>query len=451
MINSPNLMQDNKTGFRKEPVFKYLLFLMSVLSFLSVSLQVNAADRLQQWKNPLPVIVIDPGHGGENEGTTENNHIEKNMTMLTALSMYQELSKYDDLEVYLTHTDDIDMTIKSRAKFASDLNADLLISIHYNASVDHDLFGAEAWIPYEYPLNNYAYQFAYEFLTPLQEKGIFIRGIKTKLNDKGLDYYGILRESAAFDIPAVILEHCHVDEPRDEIYCATEEDCIQFGKLDAQAVLNYVRGENLQPVSKDYAPFSTYVDTTPPDICSLEFLSADESSGLLSFNVSSTDYDSCLIYYDYSLDNGESFSVLQPWPHSNALTGEFSDTFTLNVTAPDGSSPIVIVRAYNLFDLSTESNKYYCPIIFQYKDLVSLSTASDSKSTDSISDSNSESETKEIFIKSVQESADKRLSTFLLFSLIFSISILIIVYISQLKILIKKRKRNHNKKQNKPT
>ena len=108
----------------------YLLLLPIVIGFSLISLQVNAAPRLQKWQNEKPVIVIDPGHGGDNEGTTENNHVEKNMTMITALSMYHELSKYDELDVYLTHTEDKDMSLKQRAKFASDVNADMLISLH---------------------------------------------------------------------------------------------------------------------------------------------------------------------------------------------------------------------------------------------------------------------------------------------------------------------------------
>lgn len=349
----------------------YLLLLPIVIGFSLISLQVNAAPRLQKWQNEKPVIVIDPGHGGDNEGTTENNHVEKNMTMITALSMYHELSKYDELDVYLTHTEDKDMSLKQRAKFASDVNADMLISLHYNASVDHNLFGAEAWIPYSFPFNNYSYQLAYEFLKPLKEKGIFIRGIKTKLNDKGTDYYGIIRESTALNIPSVILEHCHVDENRDAVFCASEENLIQFGKDDAHAVLQYLGinannsiENNLQEVSKESAVLSTYADETSPDICSIEWKSEDIENGILSFVVSAADYDSGLIYYDYSINGGVTFSELNPWPGSDALQGCYEDTFTWNITIPQGSSPSVILRAYNLFDLFTESNLYVSPHVF---------------------------------------------------------------------------------------
>ena len=63
--------------------------------------------------------------------------------MVTALAMYEELTKYDNVDVYLTHTDDVSMSLADRAQFAAERNADFLFSIHYNASVDHDLFGSE--------------------------------------------------------------------------------------------------------------------------------------------------------------------------------------------------------------------------------------------------------------------------------------------------------------------
>ena len=42
------------------------------------------------------------------------------MTMVTALAMYEELTKYDNVDVYLTHTDDVTMSLADRAQFAAD-------------------------------------------------------------------------------------------------------------------------------------------------------------------------------------------------------------------------------------------------------------------------------------------------------------------------------------------
>lgn len=429
---------------------KFFLLLIPLLISCSLcSFQVNAATRLQQWKNEIPVIVIDPGHGGDNEGTTENNHLEKDMTLLTALSMYEELSKYDELKVYLTRSDDVDMSLKERARFASDVNADFLISLHYNASVEHDLFGAEVWIPYEYPFNNYSYQLAYEFLKTLQDNGIFIRGIKTKLNDKGLDYYGIIREANAKEIPAVILEHCHVDEARDEAFCVSEEDCILFGKQDAAAVLRYIGiDSDLCNVSEYYPVTSTYADVTAPDICTIVLKGEDLENGILSFEVSATDYDSCLIYYDYSIDGGNTFSKLNPWPESDALKGIFCDTFTLNLSIPSGTRPEVIIRAYNLFDLQTESNTYISPYIFHYGE--------ESSVDNSATDETAAMEYDNILLEQVPSASQNAVKEvkfwiFFAFCIVIAIGILLLTFTSQIGVYFKRRKRRlgKNKKQHK--
>lgn len=432
------MIQHEKTGLQKEPVFQFCLIIYFLLSLLVFSVPVYGAERLQQWRNHIPVIVIDPGHGGENEGTTENHRLEKDMTLVTALSMYEELAKHDGVEVYLTRTEDIDLSLKSRAKFAADVQADLLISLHYNASVDHDLFGAEAWIPSAFPLNNYAYQFAYEFLKPLQERGLFIRGIKTKLNDRGQDYYGIIREAASLDIPAVILEHCHVDEARDEIYCATMEDCVRFGQEDAAALLRYIEGISLQEIPQDYPIVSTFADDSPPDICSIELETEDPESGFLSFNVTAADSDSCLIYYDYSLDNGVTFSELNPWPGSNALTGAFSDSFTWSIRVASGCRPNIIFRAYNLFDQCAESNLYLSPYVFRYGE--EEAEEADAK-TPYVNTSKPDKATETESLTTQIESKDLRLPVFILFSILFALGVILIAYASLGCVYFRRRSR----------
>lgn len=41
------------------------------------------------------VIVIDPGHGGENLGAQVDGYTEKEMTMIVAKAMKKELENYD--------------------------------------------------------------------------------------------------------------------------------------------------------------------------------------------------------------------------------------------------------------------------------------------------------------------------------------------------------------------
>ncbi|MDE5589911.1 MAG: N-acetylmuramoyl-L-alanine amidase [Acetatifactor sp.] len=280
-----------------------------LISFLLPGVNASAAGRLQSTDGN-PVIVIDPGHGGENLGTQEGGiWDEKYMNMVTAQALYDELSLYDNVEVYLTRTDDRDISFQERAAFAQSVNADFLFSIHYNASENHDLFGSEVWVPLSAPFNNYGYQIGYELLTDMRDRGLLVRGIKTRKGDRG-EYYAIIRETVALDIPAAIIEHCHVDEDRDKGYCDSEEDLIQFGKNDATAIAKYF-GLKSSVLNVDYSDYqlvdisdsapiaSTLRDETPPDVCQIEFSEADYDAGYLSFTVSAADYDSPLLYLQY--------------------------------------------------------------------------------------------------------------------------------------------------------
>ena len=370
-IGIKNRIRKYKTGFRKGAGF---FALAVVLLFSAMPVPVHAAHRLQDVGEKL-VIVIDPGHGGKNEGTIENGHLEKTMTMVTAMAMYEELLKFDDVEIHLTRTDDRDISLEDRAAFAASVDADFLFSIHYNASANHELFGAEVWVSAFAPFNGYGYQFGNEILKDMRDIGLLIRGVRTKLGDGGDNFYGIIRYCEAAEVPAVIIEHCHVDEARDEGYCDSEEDLEAFGRMDAHAVARYF-GLRSSELKVDYSGYPlaeasvsspvelTRRDTTEPDICEIDFLDADYPAGHLSLTVSAADYDSALLYYSYSLDGGQTFSVREPWPGSDTLTGTYTDTFTLNLKIPSGVTPTVILRAYNMYDLYTESGSYISPQAF---------------------------------------------------------------------------------------
>ncbi len=394
---------------------KLLYMCTFIILFTFVSIECNASELLTKEKNY--VIVIDPGHGGDNYGTTSNEYFkEKEITLKVANALVEELSKYDGVTVYLTREGDEDLSLTERAEFAEKKNADMLFSLHFNASENHTMFGTEVWIPLEAPYHALCYQFAYLQLEEMRDLGLYVRGIKTRKNERGIDYYGVIRDSVARDIPAVIIEHCYVDEERDLAFCSTDEMYVELGKRDATAIARFLGlDSSLAPLPEAISDMQisdeiedAYEDSSSPDICIIEANNADYEQGLLTIEVSAADYDTPLVYYSYSLNGGKSFSKWYPWPECDTLAGTYDDNYLLTLHIPNGTAPEVVLRAYNKFDLYTDSNV-----------LTGFSTftrADESTSMDTIiSDNPAEPSTetlKEVEIQTIQPQSEESMFSF---------------------------------------
>ena len=102
-----------------------------VLAAGIVSMTVNADAKDAEGN---VVIVIDPGHGGEDPGAQAvTGAFEDECNYIIAMAMKNELCKYDGVKVYLTREADSWITNTGRAMIAAGLKADFLISLHNNS------------------------------------------------------------------------------------------------------------------------------------------------------------------------------------------------------------------------------------------------------------------------------------------------------------------------------
>jgi N-acetylmuramoyl-L-alanine amidase len=83
--------------------------------------------------DPRPVVVIDPGHGGPDNGTQSNGEMEKNLVLTFALALRDRLEKAGKYRVVMTRTDDTFIPLDERVKVARKETAALFISIHADA------------------------------------------------------------------------------------------------------------------------------------------------------------------------------------------------------------------------------------------------------------------------------------------------------------------------------
>jgi N-acetylmuramoyl-L-alanine amidase len=120
---------------RKSLTHACLAFLFPVL-MASAPEGLTAIPSAQAAQKPFRV-VLDPGHGGADEGTVyhqgRNKVSEKDVTLLLARTIARSL-RTRGFEVHLTREQDASLSLSERTAMANRLKADVFISLHMNAT-----------------------------------------------------------------------------------------------------------------------------------------------------------------------------------------------------------------------------------------------------------------------------------------------------------------------------
>lgn len=94
-----------------------------------------------------PLIIIDPGHGGEDQGTLsiiKPAYQEKFLTLATANLLREYLQKLG-YRTKMTRTSDIFIALSDRAKIANEADAAYFVSVHYNSAPSKEAHGIEVF------------------------------------------------------------------------------------------------------------------------------------------------------------------------------------------------------------------------------------------------------------------------------------------------------------------
>ena len=93
----------------------------------------------------LQRVVLDPGHGGEEEGAAgPSGLLEKNLVLDVSRRLMMAL-KLRGFDVSLTRTGDSNVPLDERTAIANNRGADLFLSLHANASPSTSARGAETY------------------------------------------------------------------------------------------------------------------------------------------------------------------------------------------------------------------------------------------------------------------------------------------------------------------
>jgi N-acetylmuramoyl-L-alanine amidase len=91
-------------------------------------------------------VVLDPGHGGHDEGTSgPNGLLEKDLVLDVALRLGKLIESRLGSEVVFTRSDDTFVPLERRTAIANEKKADLFLSIHANSSPYPRIGGVESY------------------------------------------------------------------------------------------------------------------------------------------------------------------------------------------------------------------------------------------------------------------------------------------------------------------
>jgi N-acetylmuramoyl-L-alanine amidase len=92
------------------------------------------------------IVVIDPGHGGEDPGAIGPNRIkEKDVVLAISKELKKQLNAKEGFRAYLTRERDYYVGLRKRTRLARKYNTDLLVSIHADAFNQSQAHGASVF------------------------------------------------------------------------------------------------------------------------------------------------------------------------------------------------------------------------------------------------------------------------------------------------------------------
>ncbi|HWQ81752.1 MAG TPA: N-acetylmuramoyl-L-alanine amidase [Ignavibacteria bacterium] len=131
---------------------KKIILILSLLAISSTAIIFTNKTSTSQSASDKRIytVIIDPGHGGKDPGTTGLSGVyEKNIVLPIGIKLKNYLSKeYDDMKIVMTREKDEFIELKKRGQTANEQGGNLFVSIHCNArkSEENDKSGFEIYL-----------------------------------------------------------------------------------------------------------------------------------------------------------------------------------------------------------------------------------------------------------------------------------------------------------------
>ena len=196
-------------------------------------------------------VYVGIGHGGYDSGAVGNGFKEKDLTLSIGKYCNERLKQYG-IETKISRTTDCDSSINSKVTASNAFKADVCMDIHINAGGGD---GSEVYYSHVSAPGKKLAQSIVDATLAIRQN---TRGIKTRVDDYGTDYFGMIRMT---DAPAVLVECAFIDNATDIQIINTEAKRKVFGYAIADGVAKYL-GVKMPSTSKPATPSKPSKPTT---------------------------------------------------------------------------------------------------------------------------------------------------------------------------------------------
>jgi len=206
----------------------------------------------------LPTVIIDPGHGGHDDGATSHGLREKDLTLDVALRVEQML-RSADMTVVLTRRDDTYISLAERADLANRFDKSIFVSLHFNQSNESSAMGAETFYADQKAPPEYAWTWVGLFTkpeTPPLDNGemlaSFIQAslvMKMDVVNRGIKSRSLYVVRNVRN-PAVLVEGGFLSNPLEAQLLVNSDYRQRLAGAIAEGIVNYEKTQRPPPAAK---------------------------------------------------------------------------------------------------------------------------------------------------------------------------------------------------------
>ena len=215
--------------------------LKSILSLLLIFISSAA---------PASLVIIDPGHGGNDQGAAYYNIKESDIVLQIASKIKQHLTTSTEApKVFLTREKNNYVSLEKRIDFQglSPLKPDLFVSLHANSSTLKSIKGMEVYFQTD-KKNKTSLKLVDDLVEELKQTALVNQSLKASLllQKNWSTSHSVIRRSGFYvlensDVPSLLIEMGFLSNIEEARELQNSDHQADIAKNIAEAILDYLK------------------------------------------------------------------------------------------------------------------------------------------------------------------------------------------------------------------